>query len=61
LKIPARPAPPIKEQIFRLIYRLSGRRKRIDLFLTPLLKHRRFLPKTLQTTDAWQDTTVKPG
>lgn len=45
MKIPARPAPPIQEQIFRLIYRLSGRRKRIDLLLTPLLRHRRFLPE----------------
>jgi predicted O-methyltransferase YrrM len=42
--IPTRPREPIKTHFFRAIYRLLGNRNKVDLLLTPLLRHRNYIP-----------------
>lgn len=42
--IPEQPALPLRAKLFQLVYKLAGRKQRVDQLLTPLLKYRHFLP-----------------
>jgi hypothetical protein len=41
---PPHPPSTTKESIFRTLYRLSGKKRSVDAFLTPMLAHRNYLP-----------------
>ena len=42
--VPAHLPEPGLVHLFRALFRLTGRRRSVDFFLTPLLKHRNYLP-----------------
>ena len=41
----AYPPEPFKTRLFRMIYRLSGRKPSVDAFLSNQLRYRRYLPE----------------
>jgi hypothetical protein len=43
-EVPARLAEPGIVHVFRALFRLSGRKRSVDFFLTPMLTHRHYLP-----------------
>ena len=41
---PSHPPASLLEKLFQTLYRVSGKRKSVDAFLSPMLSHRNYLP-----------------